>query len=330
MAMDERKIKARSIWVETYKKLGSISKAARKCGIPRSTLYRWVKRHKENSSNPLQDISKRPKHLAKQIITPELEKLILSIRIEFRFGQHRISTHLLRNHSIAVSPTTVWRVLNNHDVKPIKKYRKRRLNTYNRPIPGDRVQLDVTKIARNCYQFTAIDDCTRMRVLRLYEHKTAENSVHFLFEILDSFPFNIMRIQTDWGTEFFNDDFQYELHEHFIKFRPIRPRSPHLNGKVERSQQTDKEEFYSQLKSKEKRLPKLIPKLVEWENFYNYKRPHASLQGKTPYERYLEVESEAPDPHVIRKIFWKKPERILPRNYEYLQFIKKSSMSHMS
>lgn len=199
------------------------------------------------------------------MITPKLEKLILSIRSEFKFGQHRISTYLLRNHSIVVSPGTVWRVLNNHEVKPIKKYRKRRLNTYNRPIPGDRVQIDVTKIARSCYQFTAIDDCTRMRVLRLYEHKAAENSVHFLFDILDSFPCNIIRIQTNWGTEFFKNDFQYELHEHFIKFRPIRPRSPHLNGRVERSQQTDKEEFYSQLKSREKRLPKLIPKLAEWE-----------------------------------------------------------------
>ncbi|MBA4055229.1 MAG: hypothetical protein C0490_10990 [Marivirga sp.] len=65
-----------------------------------------------------------------------------------------------------------------------------------------------------------------MRVLRFCERKTAENSGHFLFEILDSFPFNIMRIQTDLGTEFFNDEFQYELHEYFIEFGPIRPRSP--------------------------------------------------------------------------------------------------------
>jgi len=45
-------------------------------------------------------------------------------------------------------------------------------------------------------------------------------------------------------TEFYNDLFQEELATHFIKFRPIKPRSPHLNGKVERSQKTDKSEFY--------------------------------------------------------------------------------------
>lgn len=146
--MDERKVRARYTWVERYKKLGSMFKVARKCGIPRSTLYRWVKRYTEGSLNSLEDISKRLKHLAKQILTPQLEKLILSIPTEFKFGQHRISTHLLRNHSIVLSPTTVWRVLNDHNVKAIERYRMRRSNTYNRPIPGDRIQLGVTKIAR--------------------------------------------------------------------------------------------------------------------------------------------------------------------------------------
>ena len=49
------------------------------------------------------------------------------------------------------------------------------------------------------------------------------------------------------GREFYNDDFQFELFEHRIKFRPIPPVSPHLNGKVKREQKTDKEEFYGTL-----------------------------------------------------------------------------------
>ncbi|MFV9895171.1 MAG: integrase core domain-containing protein [Rickettsiales endosymbiont of Dermacentor nuttalli] len=64
--------------------------------------------------------------------------------------------------------------------------------------------------------------------------------------------------------------------EHFIKFRPIRPGSSHLKGKVERLQQTDKVEFYNilDLKDAEFDLTKL---LVEWEYFYNHKRPHSAL-----------------------------------------------------
>jgi transposase InsO family protein len=324
-----RKAKAREFWIKTYNELGSVTKAARKCGIPRSTLYRWIERNKKGKS--FNDKSKRPKRLAKQLITPTYEELILSIRDQYKFGQHRISTYLLRNHEIHLSPTTIWRVLSKHKIKPLKKYRKsNQYKLYTRPNPGDRVQLDVTKIANKCYQFTAVDDCTRMRVLRLYENKTAANSVNFLHEILDALPFNIARIQTDWGTEFFNDDFQYELLDHFIKFRPIKPRSPHLNGKVERSQQTDKQEFYFQFKPKERTIGNLIPKLKEWETFYNHQRPHASLKGKTPYERFLELENLVIDQNMIRTEFWNNPEEIRPRNYKYLQFIKNSKVSHMS
>ena len=103
-------------------------------------------------------------------------------------------------------------------------------------ISQDRVQIDVTKIGPKCYQFTAIDDCTRLRVLRLYPNKKAVSTVNFFRHIFDTFEFPVHRIQTDWGIEFFNDLFQAELMDHFIKFRPIKRQSPHLNGKVERSQ----------------------------------------------------------------------------------------------
>ncbi|MCH5718629.1 hypothetical protein MKP07_21685 [Niabella hibiscisoli] len=122
--------------------------------------------------------------------------------------------------------------------------------------------MDVTKIGAKCYQFTAIDDCTRMRAMKLYPNKKAESTVDFLGYVLDTFQFPVHSIQTDWGTEFFNDIFQEELMVHFIKFRPIKPRSPHLNGKVERSQLTDKSEFYSTINRKERTLD-LAMKLLE-------------------------------------------------------------------
>ncbi|WP_276835256.1 hypothetical protein [Chryseobacterium cucumeris] len=73
------------------------------------------------------------------------------------------------------------------------------------------------------YQFIAIDDCTRMKVIRIYSNKKAESTIYFLGEILDIFYFPIQHIQTDWGTEFFNYSLQYELHEHFIKYTPSKP-----------------------------------------------------------------------------------------------------------
>ena len=239
------------MWLKCYEELGSVSKAARKCGIPRSTLYRWINRYEVEGKESLNGRSKRPKKLARQKTTIKLEALIKSIRTEFKFGPQRIKTHLLRIHGLEISSPTIWRVLKKNEMPNLKKYRKHfEYTRYSRPIPGDRVQLDVTKIGPKCYQFTAIDDCTRMRALKLYPNKKAESTIDFLGHVLDTFQFPIQRIQTDWGTEFFNDQFQYELADHFIKFRPNKPRSPHLNGKVERSQFSDKSEFYSTIQKK--------------------------------------------------------------------------------
>ncbi|MEJ5106595.1 hypothetical protein [Chryseobacterium sp. MYb328] len=98
-----------------------------------------------------------------------------------------------------------------------------------------------------------------MKVIGIYSNKKAECTIHFLSEILDTFYFPIQ--QTDWGTEFFNYSFQYELHEHFIK-----PRSPHLNGKVERTQQTDKSEFWPLVDLSDSDLD-LNALAIEWQEF---------------------------------------------------------------
>ena len=69
----------------------------------------------------------------------------------------------------------------------------------------------------------------------------------------------------------------------------IRPRTPHLNGKVERSHRVDDQEFY-QLLDKDgitDDIHLFNEKLREWEDYYNYHRPHGALDGQTPYERLL-------------------------------------------
>ncbi|QES88727.1 hypothetical protein [Rhizosphaericola mali] len=70
-----------------------------------------------------------------------------------------------------------------------------------------------------------------MKTIRIYPNKKAANNVPFLCELPDTFGFPIQLIQTDWSTEFFNAVFQYELHENFIKYKPLKPYSLHLIGK---------------------------------------------------------------------------------------------------
>jgi transposase InsO family protein len=135
---------------------------------------------------------------------------------------------------------------------------------------------------------TAIDDCTRVRVLKIYDACTQSMAIRFVDEVVRHLPFRILVIQTDNGAEF-QSKFHWHLDELGIRHVHIRPRTPRLNGKVERSHRVDDQEFYQLLDkngiSDDIRL--FNDKLREWENYYNYHRPHSRLDGQTPYERLL-------------------------------------------
>ena len=66
----------------------------------------------------------------------------------------------------------------------------------------------------------------------------------------------------------------------------IKPVTPRLNGKVERSHRIDAEEFYRMLEGVVIDDTELFnDKLQQWEGYYNFDRPHGALGGQTPYER---------------------------------------------
>ena len=92
-------------------------------------------------------------------------------------------------------------------------------------------------------------------------------------------------IQTDNGSEF-GSSFHYHVLDKGVGHHYIKPRTPRLNGKVERSHRIDAEEFYRLLDGAVIDDAKVFNnKLQEWEDYYNYHRPHGGLEGQTPYER---------------------------------------------
>ena len=121
-----------------------------------------------------------------------------------------------------------------------------------------------------------------MRTLRLSLVGTA---IRFVDEVLQKLPFRVEVIQTDNGAEF-QSSFHYHLLDRGIGHVYIKPATPRLNGKVERSHRIDEEEFYRMLDGVVIDDTELFTnKLQEWENFYNFTRPHGGLGGQTPYER---------------------------------------------
>jgi transposase InsO family protein len=308
-------IRTRLKWVQFYQTTNDAGLVCRRCGISRPTLRKWWRRFQASGEAGLHDHSRAPHKTPSPKVTTHYEKLILEFRRERNLGAKRIQAELLRHHNWRVSTSTIWKVLARHQLPPLRRHRTpESAIRYSRPIPGERIQVDTTKIAAGIYQYTAVDDCTRFRVLGIYSRPTAKNSVRFLEDrMIEEFPFPIQRIQSDRGAEFFGLEFQKTMQHYSIKFRPIRPRSPHLNGKVERSQKTDKIEFYPTVDLAD---PELAVRVEEWQFNYNWHRPHSSLNGKTPMERCCELSEQTPLNEEAFADYDADKELIQERNYK--------------
>ena len=122
-------------------------------------------------------------------------------------------------------------------------------------------------------------------MLRAYPRCDQKTAIQFLDYLLERLPFKVQVIQTDNGAEF-QGSFHWHLLDRGIGHVYIRPATPRLNGKVERSHRIDDEEFYRLLEGVVIDDTGLFnEKLQEWEDFYNFSRPHGGLGGQTPYER---------------------------------------------
>ncbi|MFC9161931.1 integrase core domain-containing protein [Streptomyces fungicidicus] len=211
--------------------------------------------------------------------------------------------YLKRYHDVTISKSGVWRILHRLDMGRLpasQRYKRhdRRWKRYEKQLPGHRVQIDVKFIeplasapqgrrgGRNkYYQFTAIDDCTRLRVLRIYPQLNQKTAIQFLDYVLQRLPFQVEVFQTDNGAEF-QSAFHWHVLDKGIAHTYIKPRTPRLNDKVERSHRIDAEEFYRLLDGVVIDDAEVFnDKPREWEDYYNYHRPHGGLGGQTPYER---------------------------------------------
>ena len=144
----------------------------------------------------------------------------------------------------------------------------------------------ITVNGTKAYQYTACDDCTRYRVLRLFPRLNTRTSVDFLAELRRVLPFSVQKVQTDHGTEF-SFDFVLAVQLAGLRHRYIKPRRPQQNGKVERSHRIDNEEFWS--RSTFGSFAEAAGALRSWETRYNTERFSMALQGRTPTEKLAAV-----------------------------------------
>lgn len=284
----------------------STTKAAEALGLSRSTLYRWDKALREEGPVGLVNKSRRPKRVRRPTWSVELTQAVLQLREEYpRWGKDKLAP-LLRDQGWKVSTSMVGRILARLKARGVLKepprhgisarrrsrprpYGIRKPREYQAKEPGDIVQVDTLDVrplpGMVLKHFTARDVVSRWDVLEVHTRATSSLAARFLESMRRRFPFTIKAVQVDGGSEFMAD-FETACKKFGIRLFVLPPRSPKLNGHVERAQRTHTEEFY-ELYDGELDIPSLNQALLNWERIYDTYRPHHSLDGRTPL-RYLQ------------------------------------------
>jgi hypothetical protein len=286
--------------------------AVLRSGVPERTVRRWKSQLQKDGPQGLQEKSRRPKSSPNR---KDKDGAMARALVEL----HAQEPGLLRIQVVAKllgvdSPDVATLSWLSRTKKRLgltrRKRQKMRQHTkrYEIPTPGY-LQID-TKIVeksgekgQKLVQFTAIDECSRVRYLEGSLFKSAACAVGFLrraVKYFDSLGVQVKRVQTDHGTEFTLPGNEVTLASYArgdtpaaqftlacerlgIRHRLIQVRTPELNGKVERSHRTDEERFYSRFSfGTDQELHHALQKV--WMPEYNEQRPHSSLGGKTPME----------------------------------------------
>ncbi len=304
----EQKIRQRVAWFQEAERVGNVTLACRRLGISRKTFYKWRKRFTEarGARQALLDRSRRP-HRPRRQVKKALRRRLLHLRQRTHLGPARLRALLLaRGVRHIPSAMTIAKVLRQAG---LTRRPRRRPPRYRRvfvvPRPGDLVQLDVKFVpylveGRQLYQYTAIDCCSRLRLVQLSEDLSLATAKAFAQYVLSTFPFSVRCVQTDndsifthWYTAGPKTPLDRPVKPHpFTEMcrsfgahhRLIPPRTPRLNGKVERSHQTDDQEFYGLRRYATR--DELRRAFARWLWHYNHTRLHtgAGMHGRTPLQ----------------------------------------------
>jgi transposase InsO family protein len=280
-----------------------VKPAGRHFGLNRKTVRIWRDRWRQDGEQGL--LPRYPARRKRRRLDDRMIGLIKQARIDHRYGAGRARIWLERVHQIRVTARTLQRVFRDLGVPYLTKTPRRRprqLKLFEKDDPGDSVQVDVkvvTRGRRKWFQYTAIDDCTRLRVLRLFRRQNQQSSLAFLHELQHEFPFPIRKIQVDNGTEF-SLAFALTCQELGIRVRYIKPRRPQQNGKVERSHRIDDEEFWTAYAGED--FDDATRELARWEHRYNHERFSMALAGRTPMEKLTLVLARRPPPPAMGSI----------------------------
>lgn len=307
-----REANRRLKWMDYYEANGRNGRlTCRHFDISPQTFYRWLKRYRPGDLSSLEERSRRPHQTRRPTWSNELAAAVQKLREQYpRWGKDKLAP-LLRDQGWQCSTSMIGRILSDlkarglvtnaslkdpwYKPRPFKRpYGIRKPPEYVARRPGDIVQIDTADIrfpGNSFKHFTACDIICRWHVLEVHHRATASAAALFLKTVLARMPFPVRAVQVDGGSEFMAQ-FEDTCRELGIQLFVLPPRSPKLNGHVERAQRTHREEFYEVTD-----LPDSIDDvnllLLRWEQTHNTYRPHQALGYLTPASWLARLAGEA-------------------------------------
>jgi len=293
----------------------NVRRTAREMKCSAHTVYLALEKQKKKN---LKDLSHRPKSKHPCYIEEKKEKMIIHYRKKTKFGKRRLRYHIFQEEAVNIPESTIGKVLKRaHLARKRRKRVKRSSGSHSYDMaalfPFQELQVDLKVILDKetlpqeiyqhlksshlpLFQWTAIDVLTRIRFIAFSYKKDWFSGKAFLQLVIwwiRSFGFLYpLHMQSDGGVEFAAShpgSFKRNLERVFLPLGVtrslIRKGHPEDNAFVERSHQTDDQEFYIPYLLKIKSEKDLIKRGLWWQSIYNLKRPHQGLGNLTPYEK---------------------------------------------
>ena len=291
-----------------------VQTVANRCGVHRSTVWRWKRKWDVLNQDVQMDNPNRPRrvysrenHLSRcawriptdsarprtspTAVSEDLARLVLAVRAQLKRCAEVVWHHLVTVLAVSVSLSSVRRILRRHHCfDGARKPRVRRDNPRRPQVtrPGELVQADTIhhvdpKTGRRLYYYTVIDLFTRMTYVILVPKLSPGNAARAVLEAQHHWGFSISLVQADNGPEY-GRYFEQTLTRHAIPTRHSRLHRPNDNAHIERFNRTIQEECIGHYWNRSVPLPSQQAKLSAWLEYYNTQRVHLGIQLLTPMQ----------------------------------------------
>jgi transposase InsO family protein len=279
----------------------SKAEVARQFNTTPRTVAKWVNRFLTEGVDGLRDRSSRPLSSASQ--TPQATCVAVEVLRRQRYTGKQIAAEL------AISPATVSRILCRLGLNRLSALEPAEpVRRYEREKPGELIHIDIKKLGKfnqighritgdrsgqsNSrgvgweYVHVCIDDASRVAFAKVMPSEKKRSAIAFLKAALthyESLGIKVERVMTDNGSCYKSFAFRRACKRSGLRHIRTKPYTPKTNGKAERFIQTSLREWayaYAYQNSRQRR-----DHLSCWLHRYNWHRPHAGIDDKTPISR---------------------------------------------